>query len=150
MLAYRLHTHTASLPLELVSRFAFWITVLWWPVTLGLLIFKQSFLLFPQHVFGLEVALTFVPLILSYFSQNLTHSGNVWQWWQSILLAVFTDVPTALAQLYFVLWQTYVLRADLLASAIAFAITMIAAAVRASAIVTLINAERTVAFRAAK
>jgi len=103
---------TSSLPYELLAYLHGWFTAVYIPLTLLLLLWKRSVLPYPPVNLASELALAALLAVAEAARLLLSRRGNLTQRVLPLLVALVLTVPAALAVCYFLLWQTYVLRME--------------------------------------
>jgi len=103
---------TSSLPYELLAYLHGWFTAVYIPLTLLLLLWKRSVLPYPPVNLASELALAALLAAAEAARLLLSRRGNLTQRVLPLLVALVLTVPAALAVCYFLLWQTYVLRLE--------------------------------------
>ena len=103
----------SSLAYELLSYLHGWYTAAYVILTLLMLLWKRSVLPYPAVNLASELALLLLLAGAEAARLFLSRRGNLTQRVLPLLLAAVLAVPSALAVCYFLLWQTYVLRLEL-------------------------------------
>lgn len=101
-----------SLLHELACRLHGWLATLLVLATAALLLWKQSVMPYPPINLVCELALSLLLGLVEALRLNLARRGNLTASSVCALVAIALAVPSSLAALYFLLWQTYVLRIE--------------------------------------
>ncbi|XP_041132439.1 transmembrane protein 80-like [Polyodon spathula] len=86
--------------------------------TLLMIIYKSQVLSYPDGNLALDLALLFIMAILEGIRLYLGVRGNLKEEEVSVGISLALTVGSMLLSVYFVVWQTYVLRADVIVGAI--------------------------------
>lgn len=107
----------SSLTYELLAYLHGWYTSAYLLLTLLLLLWKRSVLPYPPVNLASELALTLLLAVAEAGRLLLSRRGNLTQRALPLAVALLLTAPAALAVCYFLLWQTYVLRLELVMAA---------------------------------
>ncbi|XP_037068149.1 transmembrane protein 216-like [Pollicipes pollicipes] len=102
----------SSLAYELLAYLHGWYTAGYVLLTLLLLLWKRSVLPYPAINLASELALVLLLAAAEAARLFLSRRGNLTQRALPLGVAALLTVPAALAVCYFLLWQTYVLRLE--------------------------------------
>ncbi|XP_070383034.1 transmembrane protein 216-like [Dermacentor albipictus] len=102
----------SSLPYQVLLVFGGWFYVLFAAVELFLLLFKGLSFPYPSGNMASEVCLLAFLTVIESVRISLGKRGNLTERSPCLALSVVLTVPSVLGALYFLLWQTYVLRLD--------------------------------------
>nr|XP_005996142.1 PREDICTED: transmembrane protein 80 [Latimeria chalumnae] len=90
--------------------------------TLLMIIYKSQVLSYPDNKLALDLALLFIMAILEVIRLYLGARGNLTEEEVPVGVSLVLEVGSILLSVYFLAWQTYVLRADLIIGAILLAL----------------------------
>ncbi|NXG76780.1 TMM80 protein, partial [Baryphthengus martii] len=86
--------------------------------TLAMMVYKSQVFSYPDDFLAPDLTLLFVMAALEALRLQLGSKGNLTEEEAPLGLSLVLTVGSALVSLYFLLWQTYVLRADVLLNAL--------------------------------
>lgn len=95
-----------------------WFYVIFAALQLFLLLFKGLSFPYPKGNMASELTLLAFTTIVESVRLFLGKKGNLTERSTSVLLSILLTVPSSLSAFYFLLWQTYVLRLDVVLSAV--------------------------------
>lgn len=102
----------SSLPLQILLFFNRVWAFLWFFVLLGVFIWKGVALPYPDHRLAPEILLLFAYLFLENLRLFLNSRGNKTENRLLLGLSMLLMLPSALANIYYIVFQIYVLRID--------------------------------------
>ncbi|EEC18715.1 transmembrane protein, putative [Ixodes scapularis] len=108
----------SSLPYQVLLVFGGWFYVVFAAVELFLFLFKGMSLPYPKGNMASEVCLLTFTTVVESVRLSLGKRGNLTERSPCVLLSLLLTVPAALSSVYFLLWQTYVLRLDVVLAAV--------------------------------
>ncbi|XP_065058267.1 transmembrane protein 216-like isoform X1 [Rhopilema esculentum] len=111
----------SSLPLQVLMFLNVYYFIFFWVCELLLYIYKGSILPFPNQggILALEIILLFLLAALESLRLFFGYKGNLAERKISLIYSIFLAVPVIFCQLYLILWQTYVLRIEIVICAVA-------------------------------
>uniref|UniRef100_A0A8C6ZAD1 Transmembrane protein 80 n=1 Tax=Nothoprocta perdicaria TaxID=30464 RepID=A0A8C6ZAD1_NOTPE len=86
--------------------------------TLAMIVYKSQVYSYPDSFLASDLALLFIMAILEALRLYLGSKGNLTEEEAPLGLSLVLTVGSALLCVYFLLWQTYVLKADVILSAV--------------------------------
>ena len=110
----------ASLPLQMLIYFNTWFVGVYFIASLLLFIYKSYTFPYPESALGWEIAMLFLYVFVEMARIFLASQGNKKEEISPLVWAAGFAVPVLVANVYFLEWQTFVLRADFLLNAISF------------------------------
>eukprot|EP00128_Syssomonas_multiformis_P017357 Colp12_sorted_trinity150504_noHs@13357 len=113
----------SSLPLQILLYLNGWYYVFWWICEILLFVYKGSILLYPPHALGAEIFLLFVFAAVEKCRTFLGSKGNLTENSSPLSVSIAFGVPVIFAYLFYLLWQTYVLRIEAILQYIGIAFT---------------------------
>lgn len=128
-------------PYQLLLYCNAWYFGLYFIAEVLLLIFKGETLPYPRRNLASEIVLLIALLIVECIRNFFGQKGNLTEQMSSVVVSLVLTVPCLLTVIYFLLWQTYVLRLDIILSSIQivflvletlFAVVAVASFARAS------------------
>uniref|UniRef100_A0A3P9IQT4 Transmembrane protein 80 n=1 Tax=Oryzias latipes TaxID=8090 RepID=A0A3P9IQT4_ORYLA len=111
----------SSVPLQLLLRLTSIYFIIYFLFTLGLLVKKSVVLSYPPDALVYDVALLFLLAALEVLHLLCGVKGNLTESGGYILANIIVTAATILLTVYFLVWQTYVMRADVIISGILLA-----------------------------
>lgn len=100
-------------------------STLWFIIEIPLFIFKYYQLPFPTFGFGLEIASVFMLSFNEYIRQFLGIKGNLTLQNSLLIIFIIYGIFCAIGYVFFLLWQSYVQRTEILLSGIGLALIAI-------------------------
>lgn len=107
----------SSLPYQVLLVFGGWFYVVFAAVELFLLLFKGLSFPYPSGNMASEVCLLAFLTVVENVRLTLGKRGNLTERSPCLVLSLVLTVPAVLGAVYFLVWQTYVLRLDLVLAA---------------------------------
>ncbi|KAK1159744.1 transmembrane protein 80-like isoform X1 [Acipenser oxyrinchus oxyrinchus] len=108
--------------------------------TLLMVIYKSQVLSYPDGNLALDLALLFIMAILEAIRLYLGVRGNLKEEEVSVGISLALTVGSMLLSVYFMVWQTYVLRADVIVGAVLLVIYGLEAILDVTAIAAFASA----------
>ncbi|KAF6738930.1 Transmembrane protein 80 [Oryzias melastigma] len=108
--------------MQLLLRLTSVYFIVYFLFTLGLLIKKSLVLSYPADYLACDVALLFLLAALEVLHFLCGVKGNLTESESYILANILVTAGTVLLTVYFLVWQTYVMRADVIISGILLAV----------------------------
>eukprot|EP01137_Pigoraptor_chileana_P014964 Opistho-2@70269 len=105
-------TSLSSLPLQAILYFDKTYFTLYWFIEALCFIYKGNVLPYPTHNLGAEVFLLFLFFPVQSTRIFLCMKGNLTERKVPILASILLAIPVLFTFLFFLLWQTYVLRLE--------------------------------------
>ncbi|XP_003737943.1 transmembrane protein 216-like [Galendromus occidentalis] len=112
------HEMLSSLPLAILLHYGRIVYFLFAASELAIFIFKGVRLPYPPNNFLTEISLLVFQTPLEVIRLKLGERGNLAEQALPLLLSCFLACPAILAALYYALWQTFVLRFDVVLASI--------------------------------
>lgn len=111
----------SSLPLQILMFLNIYYFTFYWICELLIFIYKGSILPFPNQngILAMEIILLFLLAALESLRLFFGYKGNLAERKISLIYSVFLAIPVILTELYFILWQTYVLRIEVIVCSVA-------------------------------
>eukprot|EP00047_Mylnosiga_fluctuans_P022468 m.120373 g.120373 ORF g.120373 m.120373 type:complete len:145 (+) comp9270_c0_seq7:17-451(+) len=110
----------SSFPLQVLLYFNCWYFVVWWVAEFCIFIWKGSELPYPSGNWGAEFFLVWVMIPIEGTRLFFGMKGNLTERKFPVFLCLALTIATLIVYIFFHLWQTYVLRAEVILSAIAY------------------------------
>ncbi|XP_065911596.1 transmembrane protein 216-like [Dysidea avara] len=110
----------ASLPLQVVLYFSSWYLALYFLAVLSLMIYKAVVLPYPARNFWPEVVLLILLTGNEIVRLFLGTMGNLTEQKFYVLLSLVFVIPAMFGYLYHLLWQTYVLRVEVVLVSVSY------------------------------
>lgn len=107
----------SSLPYQVLLVFGGWFYVVFAAAELFLLLFKGLSFPYPSGNMASEVCLLAFLTVIENVRLTLGKRGNLTERSPCLVLSLVLTVPAVLGAVYFLVWQTYVLRLDLVLAA---------------------------------
>ncbi|XP_067902237.1 transmembrane protein 80-like isoform X4 [Heterodontus francisci] len=111
-------TVLSSIPLQIVYYFNVFYYTFYFPATMLMVIYKSQVFSFPDGNLALDLILLILMVILEVIRLYLGFEGNLTEEAVPIVTSLILTIPSVMLSLYFLLWQTYVLKADVIINAI--------------------------------
>ncbi|XP_013400374.1 transmembrane protein 216 isoform X2 [Lingula anatina] len=108
----------SSLPYQILLYCNAWYFGFFWIAEILIYIFKGETLPYPNGVLAAEVVLLFFLGGLESLRIFFGQKGNLTERMLTVVLCIVLSLPTLAGILYILLWQTYVLRVEVILSAI--------------------------------
>ncbi|KAM4573466.1 transmembrane protein 80-like [Odontesthes bonariensis] len=112
----------SSVPLQLLLKLTSVYFVFYFLFTLGLIIKKSLVLSYPVDALACDVGLLFLLAALEFLHFLFGVKGNLTESEGYILGNLIVTATTVLLTVYFLVWQTYVMRADVIISSVLLAV----------------------------
>lgn len=106
----------SSLPLQVLLHLNVWYFLVFWITELLVYIYKGIILPYPNQdgTLALEIILLLMFAIIESVRLFFGYKGNLAERKLAVVLSIFLTIPVLLLNLYLMLWQTYVLRLELI------------------------------------
>ena len=91
----------------------------------GLLIYKDRILPYPRHYLGIEWTLLILLVGIEAGRNFFGQKGNLTEQMVPVVFSLVLSVPALVGALYFLLWQTYVLRVEVIVTGIQLAFILL-------------------------
>ncbi|XP_038663532.1 transmembrane protein 80-like isoform X2 [Scyliorhinus canicula] len=108
----------SSIPLQIVYYFNVFYYSFYFLATLLMVIYKSQVFSFPDGNLALDLILLILMVILEVIRLYLGFKGNLTEEALPIVTSLVLTIGSLLLCLYFLFWQTYVLKADVIINAI--------------------------------
>jgi len=108
----------SSLPLQILLYFNVWWSPVWFLSSLILLVYKGLALPYPQSIYGAEIVFIIALVFIDFTRIFIGTKANKTLHFPSILFFLFLTSGLVLGCVYFLLWQTYVMRLDIVVGSI--------------------------------
>ncbi|RDD45722.1 Transmembrane protein 216 [Trichoplax sp. H2] len=133
----------SSLPLQILLYLNLWYFGFFWIVELLMYIYKGSVLPYPAGNLTAELILLFLMAAVESTRIFLGQKGNLTERKINLLVSIALSIPITFCLLFLLLWQTYVLRAELITCGIQLAFIAIEAVFSIIAVLTFQRYEST-------
>ena len=106
----------SSLPLQVLLHLNVWYFLVFWITELLVYIYKGIILPYPNQdgTQALEIILLLMFATIESVRLFFGYKGNLAERKLAVVLSIFLTIPVLLLNLYLMLWQTYVLRLELI------------------------------------
>eukprot|EP00112_Aurelia_sp_Birch-Aquarium-sp1_P007392 Seg1804.6 transcript_id=Seg1804.6/GoldUCD/mRNA.D3Y31 product="Transmembrane protein 216" protein_id=Seg1804.6/GoldUCD/D3Y31 len=106
----------SSLPLQILMFLNVYYFIFFWFCELLVYIYKGSILPYPNQggILALEIILLFLLAALESLRVFFGYKGNLAERKISLVYSIILSIPVIVALLYLILWQTYVLRIEII------------------------------------
>ncbi|CAH1794529.1 unnamed protein product [Owenia fusiformis] len=121
MAAGKVQAIRSSLPYQILLYCNGWYYGLFFIAEILIFIYKGETLPFPPSALGGEVTLLFILAGIEAIRIFFGQKGNLTERMVAVVLCIALSIPSLFGALYFLLWQTYVLRIEVILSAIQLA-----------------------------
>ncbi|KAK0052573.1 transmembrane protein 216 [Biomphalaria pfeifferi] len=108
----------SSLPYQILLYLNGWYFAFFFVCEILLFVFKGETLPYATNVLAAEVILLFLLAIVEALRLFFGKRGNLTEQIMGVLVCVFLSISTIFGVLFFLLWQTYVLRVEIILTAI--------------------------------
>ncbi|XP_073410494.1 transmembrane protein 80 [Dendrobates tinctorius] len=108
----------SSVPLQILLYINVLCYVFYFLATLIMIIYKCQVYSYPDSNLALDLGLLFLMTILESVRLYLGSVGNLKEDFLALLYSLFFTAGNIMLSVYFVIWQTYILRADIIINAI--------------------------------
>ncbi|XP_064618148.1 transmembrane protein 216-like [Liolophura sinensis] len=108
----------SSLPYQILLYINGWYFAFFFVAEILIFAFKGETLPFPSSVLAAEVILLFILAGIEALRLFFGQKGNLTERIIGVLTSILLSVPALFGAIYLILWQTYVLRIDIVLSAI--------------------------------
>ncbi|XP_051884787.1 transmembrane protein 80-like isoform X1 [Pristis pectinata] len=112
----------SSIPLQMIYNFNIFYYVFYFLATFLMVIYKSQVFSFPDGNLALDLILLILMVILEVIRLYHGFKGNLTEEVVPIVINLVLTIGSMLLSLYYLLWQTYVLKADVIINAILLAI----------------------------
>eukprot|EP01135_Chromosphaera_perkinsii_P006538 Nk52_evm10s539 gene=Nk52_evmTU10s539 len=113
----------SSVPLQVLLYFGWHFVIVWWLLELFCFIYKGNILEYSDSALGTEIALLFVFAGLETVRYLMGYKGNLTERKFAMAMFMVLSAPVILAYCFFLLWQTYVLRLEVILNYIGLVIS---------------------------
>jgi len=103
---------TSSLPLQIFLYFHYYFFFLYFIIEIFAYIYKKAILPYPTNIFGWEISALVFLSIVDMSRLALGSKGNKTQDITLMVIFLILTVPSLLGSIFFLKWQTYILRLD--------------------------------------
>lgn len=100
-------------------------TILWFILEIVLFIFKYFHLPYARHAFGLEFSIVFILCCNEFLRQFFGRKGNLMLQTNLLIFFLVYGVFCAIGFVFFLLWQSYIQRVEILLSGISLTLILI-------------------------
>ncbi|XP_026706112.1 transmembrane protein 80 [Athene cunicularia] len=108
----------SSVPLQLLFYVNGIYYIFYFAATLAMIIYKSQVFSYPDDFLAPDLALLFIMAILEVLRLYLGSMGNLTEEEAPLGLSLVITVGSVILSVYFLLWQTYVLKADVIINAV--------------------------------
>ena len=111
----------SSFLLQVMLHFNCWYFVVWWIAEFCIFLWKGSELPYPSGNWDAEFFLLWIMIPIEYSRLFFGMKGNLTERKFPLIISICLSFATLIVYIFFHLWQTYVLRAEVILSCIAYA-----------------------------
>ncbi|CAG5131564.1 unnamed protein product [Candidula unifasciata] len=108
----------SSLPYQILLYLNGWYFAFFFVCEILLFVFKGQTLPYASNVLAAEIILLFLLAIVEALRLFFGQKGNLTEQIVGVLVCVILSIPTVFGVLFYLLWQTYVLRVEIILTAI--------------------------------
>jgi len=128
----------SSLPLQILLHLNVYYIVFYWICELLMYIYKGVILPYPDlgGTLAIEIVLLFVISFIEGWRLYFGYKGNLAERKEALVWCIILALPMLLSQLYMILWQTYVLRVEVILCAVLFIMVVLEVVLSAATIWT--------------
>ncbi|NXF55235.1 TMM80 protein, partial [Oceanites oceanicus] len=108
----------SSVPLQIVFYVNGIYYIFYFLATLAMIVYKCQVFSYPHKFLAPDLALLFVMAILEVLRLYLGSMGNLTEEEAPLVLSLVIMVGSVILSVYFLVWQTYVLKADVIINAV--------------------------------
>ncbi|CAM5149596.1 unnamed protein product [Natator depressus] len=108
----------SSVPLQILFYLNGFYYIFYFLATLLMIIYKSQVFSYPDNYLGLDLALLFIMATLEAIRLYLGTKGNLTEEEIPLGISLMITVGSIMLSVYFLLWETYVLKADVIINAI--------------------------------
>ncbi|NXT87360.1 TMM80 protein, partial [Anhinga rufa] len=108
----------SSVPLQLLFYVNGIYYTFYFLATLAMIVYKSQVFSYPDDFLGPDLALLFIMAVLEVLRLYLGSKGNLTEEEAPLGLSLVITVGSAILSVYFLVWQTYVLKADVIINAV--------------------------------
>ncbi|XP_068800434.1 transmembrane protein 80 isoform X1 [Struthio camelus] len=108
----------SSVPLQILFYVNGIYYLLYFLATLSMIVYKSQVFSYPDNFLAPDLALLFIMAILEALRLYLGSKGNLTEEEAPLGLSLVITVGSVILSVYFLVWQTYVLKADVIINAI--------------------------------
>uniref|UniRef100_A0A0B7A0W5 Transmembrane protein 216 n=1 Tax=Arion vulgaris TaxID=1028688 RepID=A0A0B7A0W5_9EUPU len=108
----------SSLPYQILLYLNGWYFAFFFVCEILLFVFKGQTLPYASNVLAAEIILLFILAIVEALRLFFGRKGNLTEQIVGVLVCLILSVPTVFGVLFYLLWQTYVLRVEIILTAI--------------------------------
>lgn len=110
----------SSVFFQILTFFNLWYLAIFTLAEIALYIFKFFYLPYPASYAACDIIILVLALILELLRIEMGRNGNLTERQVPIIACLILTVPCVVAAVYVLLWQTYVLRIEIILSSIMF------------------------------
>ncbi|XP_051476510.1 transmembrane protein 80 isoform X2 [Apus apus] len=129
----------SSVPLQMLFYINGVYYIFYFLATLAMIVYKSQVFSYPDDFLAPDLVLLFLMAILEVLQLYLGSKGNLTEEEAPLGLSVAITVGSVLLSVYFLVWQTYVLRADVIINALLLFAHALEAALKVVAIAAFIS-----------
>ncbi|XP_014373264.1 transmembrane protein 80 isoform X1 [Alligator sinensis] len=129
----------SSVPLQILFYLNGVYYIFYFLATLLMIIYKSQVFSYPDNFLALDLALLFIMAILEAVRLYLGTKGNLTEEEASLGVSLVITVGSAILSVYFLVWETYVLKADVIINAILLVTYGLEAILQIIAIAAFVN-----------
>ncbi|XP_009949753.1 PREDICTED: transmembrane protein 80-like [Leptosomus discolor] len=108
----------SSVPLQILLYVNGIYYILYFLATLAMIVYKSQVFSYPDDFLAPDLALLFIMAILEVLRLHLGSRGNLTEEEAPLGLSLVITVGSVILSVYFLVWQTYVLKADVIINAV--------------------------------
>ncbi|NXG56282.1 TMM80 protein, partial [Hemiprocne comata] len=129
----------SSVPLQMLLYINGVYYIFYFLATLAMIVYKSQVFSYPDDFLAPDLVLLFMMAILEVLQLYLGSKGNLTEEEAPLGLSLAATVGSVLLSVYFLVWQTYVLRADVIISAVLLFTHGLEAALKVIAIAAFVS-----------
>lgn len=111
----------SSLPYQTIMYCNSYYFALFWVAEIFIFIFKGEILPYPTGILAAEVVLLFIMAALEFIRMFMGMKGNLTERVVSVVVSLLLTLPSIFGCLYLIIWQTYVLRLEVIINSVQLA-----------------------------
>ncbi|CAF1108809.1 unnamed protein product [Didymodactylos carnosus] len=109
----------SSTTLQILLHLNIVYTLFWEVIEIICFVFKRYNLIYPTNAFGIELSMTFLLILNEFVRQFFGIKGNLTQRVSLLIIFLIFNACCALGFVFFLIWQSYVQRVEIILSSIA-------------------------------
>uniref|UniRef100_A0A8B9II55 Transmembrane protein 80 n=1 Tax=Anser cygnoides TaxID=8845 RepID=A0A8B9II55_ANSCY len=114
----RVSYQLSSVPLQILLYINGFYYIFYFLATLAMIVYKSQVFSYPDNFLAPDLTLLFIMAILEALRLYLGSKGNLTEEEAPLGLSLVITVGSVILSVYFLIWQTYVLKADVIINAV--------------------------------